>query len=156
MIHKRPVLIIGVGNPDRGDDGAGPAVARRLEGWASLDISVLERDGDVLTMIADWEVFSSVIVVDAAAPIHEPGRVDRLDLTNDQLLLGLSPRSSHAFGLAETIELARSLRKLPPSIIAYLIEGEQFETGAPLSAAVGKAVDNVAEEIVKELCAKCG
>jgi hydrogenase nickel incorporation protein HypA/HybF len=52
--------------------------------------------------------------------------------------------------------LARSLGRLPPHLVAYLVEGGGFETGAPLSPAVANAVETVAERIVTELSAILG
>ena len=47
-------------------------------------------------------------------------------------------------------ELARSLGRLPEHLIAYLIEGERFATGTPLSQAAAGAVDEAAQRIVTE------
>ena len=89
--------------------------------------------------------------VDAVAPIGEPGRIHRFDLTDGPVPIAIAPRSTHAFGVAETVELARSLGRLPSDLVVYLVEGERFTTGAPLSPAVAKAVDEVAELIIAEL-----
>ena len=150
------VLVVGIGNPDRGDDGFGPAVARRLLRRVTSAVGVLERSGDALALIEDWNGIPSVIVIDAVAAISQPGRVHRLDLTDSPLPIGLAPRSSHAFGVAETVELARNLGRLPQCLVAYLVEGEQFATGASLSPAVAEAIDMVAERIVAELSAILG
>jgi hydrogenase maturation protease len=150
------MLVVGIGNPDRGDDGFGPAVVRRLLGRVTSAARVRERSGDALALIEDWNGFASVIVVDAVAPISDPGRVHRLDLTSSPLPIGFAPRSSHAFGVAETVELARNLGRLPRCLVAYLVEGEQFETGAPLSQAVVEAVEDVAERVFSELLAISG
>jgi hydrogenase maturation protease len=150
------MLVVGIGNPDRGDDGFGPAVARRLLGRVTSAARVLERSGDALALIEDWNGFASVIVVDAVAPISEPGRVHRLDLSSSPLPIGFAPRSSHAFGVAETVELARNLGRLPRYLIAYLVEGEQFATGAPLSPAVAEAIEMTAQRILAELSAIFG
>ena len=77
----------------------------------------------------------------------------RLDLTDSPLSIGFAAGSTHAFGVAETIELARSLGRLPERLIAYLVEGERFATGAPLSPAVAVAVAEAAQRIVTELSA---
>jgi len=151
---KQPLaLVTGIGNPDRGDDGFGPAVARRLRGRVPSTVRVLARNGDALALIEDWNGIPCVIVIDAVAPISQPGRVHRLDLTDSPLPIGLAPRSSHAFGVAETVELARNLGRLPRRLVAYLVEGEQFATGAPLSRTVAEAIEMVAERIVAELSA---
>jgi hydrogenase maturation protease len=145
------VLVVGIGNPDRGDDGVGPRVAQSLRGRVPAKVRVLECGGDALALIQDWEGVASVILVDAVAPITKPGRIHRLDLAKNQLPVGFVPPSTHTFGLAETVELARSLARLPPFIIAYVVEGEQFETGAPLSPAVAEAVDEIAGRIVTDI-----
>jgi hydrogenase maturation protease len=92
-----------------------------------------------------------VIVVDAAAPLGRSGRIHRLDLTARPLPAGFSCSSTHALGLAEAVELARSLGRLPRRLIAYVVEGERFDVGAPLSPAVANAVDITAERILTEL-----
>lgn len=153
---RPPVLVIGIGNPDRADDGVGPAVARRLRGRLPPGVSVLERGGDILALTEDWEGFSAVILVDAVAPITTPGRPHRLDLAKNPLPVAFALGSTHAFGLAETVELARSLARLPPFLVAYLIEGEQFGAGGPLSPPVATAVERAVEQITLELSAMLG
>jgi hydrogenase maturation protease len=145
------VLLVGIGNPDRGDDGFGPAVASRFRGLAPPGVCILERRGDVLDLIEEWEGFSAVIVVDAAAPISRAGRVHRIDLARHPLSGEVARSSTHAFGVAEAVELARSLGRLPRHLVAYLVEGEHFAIGAPLSPVVAKAVDEVVKRIVAEL-----
>jgi hydrogenase maturation protease len=145
------VLVAAIGNPDRGDDGFGPAVATRLRGRVPAGVRIIERSGDVLALIEEWNGFSAVIVVDAAAPIGRPGRVHRLDLASRPLPDGFARSSTHAFGVAEAVELARSLNRLPRHLVAYLVEGERFDIGSPLSPAVSDAADRVAERIRNEL-----
>jgi hydrogenase maturation protease len=145
------MLVVGIGNRERGDDGFGPAVAQRLRGRVPPTVRILERSGDALTLIDDWDRIPSVIVIDAMAPISRPGRVHRIDLTDSTLPIGFAPPSSHAFGVAETVELARNLGRLPKLLTAYLVEGECFKTGAPLSPAVAGAVEDVAERLIVEL-----
>ena len=147
------VLVVGIGNRDRGDDGFGRAVVRQLRGRAPSAVRILERSGDALALIEDWNGIPSVIVIDAMALISEPGRVHRFDLTHSPLPIGFAPSSSHALGVAETVELARSLGRLPQYLVACLVEGEQFGTGAPLSPSVAAAVDDVAERVLAELSA---
>lgn len=144
-------LVVGIGNSDRGDDAFGPAVAHRLRGRVLPEVCVLERSGDVLRLIEEWAGFYAVVVVDAAAPISQPGRVHCLHLTDGPLPTGYARSSTHAFGVAEAVELARSLDRLPRHLILYLVEGERFDIGAPLSPVVAEAVDEVVERIVVEL-----
>ena len=59
--------------------------------------------------------------------------------------------STHGFGLAEAIELARALGQLPPRCIVYAIEGGSFETGAPLSPPAQAAVAEVSRRLSAEI-----
>ncbi|HTV90470.1 MAG TPA: hydrogenase maturation protease, partial [Stellaceae bacterium] len=74
-----------IGNPDRGDDGFGAAVAARLRAQAPANVCIVECRGDVLALLERWSGYKIVIVVDAAARDREPGRVRRFDLANDTL-----------------------------------------------------------------------
>jgi hydrogenase maturation protease len=138
-------LVIGLGNSWRGDDGAGPAVARGLADAVPAYVRVYE--GEPVGLIEDWEGAGAVIVVDAVSSGAPPGTIHRLDPLSDPIPPALSQGSTHAFGLAETIELARALDRLPPRLTVYGIEGERFAAGEQLSPPVSAAVDTVREEL---------
>jgi hydrogenase maturation protease len=148
---QRMALVAGIGNPDRGDDGVGPAVARRLLARALPGVRILECTGDILALIEEWRGFSKVIVVDAVASAGELGRIHRFELGDRPFPVAFTAPSTHAFGLAQTIELARSLKRLPGDLVAYLVEGERFATGVRLSPPVAEAVGGVTERIIAEL-----
>jgi hypothetical protein len=59
------VIIIGIGNPLRGDDGAGIAVAHHLKGQFTAEVKVIEEAGDGLLLLEAWRDASSVFLVDA-------------------------------------------------------------------------------------------
>lgn len=143
-------LVIGFGNPDCGDDAAGPLVARRLAG--RIAARVLERHGDALALLDAWAGVELLVLVDAAAPMGTPGRIHRLDLTAD-LPRELSVGSVHSFGLPEAVALSRRLGTLPARVVVYAIEGLCFDVGGAVSAAVAAAVGAVADRIAAELSA---
>ena len=145
------VLVIGIGNPDRGDDAAGLDVARLLAELALPGVRVLEAPGDALALLDRWAGADRVVLVDAAGPMGRPGRIHRLDAIAAPLPRDLALGSTHAFGLAQTVELARTLGQLPPRLVVYAIEGTRFDTGAALSAPVAEAVAVVAGRIAAEL-----
>jgi hydrogenase maturation protease len=147
----RKVLVVGIGNPDRGDDGIGAAVAERLAGRLPDDVTLLARRSDMLALIHDWEGFDALVCIDAAAPMGAPGRVHRFDLAHDELPRELAFASSHALGLAEAIELARTLSLAPAEIVVYAVEGVSFDGGAPLSAVVAEAAPDVAGRVIEEV-----
>jgi len=68
----RRVVVICVGNPQRGDDAAGRAVARAL--GASLgDIDIVEEDGEATRVLARLEGADAAYIVDACVSGAEPG-----------------------------------------------------------------------------------
>lgn len=144
-------LVIGVGNPDRGDDGIGPLVARRLAARLPPDIEVLERRGDALALLDDWADATTVILIDAAARFTAPGRIHRIDPEVEPLPPGLSPTSTHGFGVSDAIALACALGRLPPRLVIYAVEGECFMPGAAMTADVADAVDELTARVSREL-----
>ncbi len=148
----RAVLVAAVGNPDRGDDGVGPLVAQKLSGRLPAEAKLVVRSGDMMSLIEDWAGFDAVIFVDAAASKGSPGRIHRIDLAEETLPPDLSFTSSHAFGVAEAIELALVLNLAPKQIIVYAIEGACFAAGAPFTPAVLSAATEVADCIAGEVC----
>jgi hydrogenase maturation protease len=143
------MIVIGIGNPDRGDDGAGRMAALRLRAILPPAVAVAECDGDVAGLVDLFDGFSNVILVDACASGAPAGKVHRLEVSEAPLPTAAFNMSSHGFGLAEAIELARALGQLPPRCMVYAIEGETFETGAGLSGVVDRAIDRVVREIVR-------
>ena len=145
------VLIAAVGNPARGDDGVGPAIARELRRRAPAGVRMLECGGDVLELIDEWADSAAAILIDASDPAGDPGRIRRLDLSSTLLPADFAQNSTHGFGLAETVELARALGQLPQRLVVYLVEGERFDTGISLSPRVSAAVAAAANAILAEL-----
>ncbi len=138
-------LVIGCGNPDRGDDGAGILVARRLR---ELGLHAVENTGDMVGLIDTWSEAEQAIIVDTVVTGASPGSVQRWDGRRAPLRRESFRSSSHSLGVAEAVELARLLDRLPPRLWIYGIEGSQFEPGAGVSAAVAGAVEQVAQEIL--------
>jgi hydrogenase maturation protease len=147
----RKILVIGLGNPDRGDDGIGTRVVHDLVGTLPPDVTVLARRGDLLSLIEDWAGFDGVVCIDAAAPRGVPGRICRIDLNSAELPRDVMFTSSHALGLPEAIELARALALAPRQLIVYAVEGGSFEGGTPLTPAVAAAARVVAGQVAAEV-----
>lgn len=145
------ILVLCIGNPDRGDDGAGPAVAKALAGALPPNAALMVRSGDMLAMIEDWEGFDALVCIDAAAGGSEPGRIHRIDLAEQDLPRDMAFLSSHAFGLGEGIALARTLGLAPPVIIVYAIEGQSFDGATQMTAPVATAVAPAAARIIAEV-----
>lgn len=142
-------LVICIGNRYRGDDAAGLQVARLLKERTSKNIEVIEESGEGTALIEAWGDAARVIIVDAVASNREPGTLHRLDVHKQSVPKGFFRYSTHAFGLAEAIELARAIGRLPPSLIVYGIEGKSFDAGNALSEEVERAAGEVAVRILR-------
>lgn len=140
------MLIIGCGNRQRGDDGAGILVAERLR---ECGIEAVARTGEVTDLIEAWKGADDVIVVDAVVTGALVGTVQAWD--GRQPLASLSTTTStHGLGLAEAIELARVLNRLPARLRVYGVEGRRFEPGTEISPEVHRAVEEVVRRIIDD------
>jgi hydrogenase maturation protease len=143
--------VIGVGNPWRRDDGAGLVAARRLHGTVPAGVAVLEHEGEPTALVDRWEGADAVWLVDAVSSGAAPGTVHRLDASEAPLPAALFRASSHLVSVAEAVELARALDRLPARVVVLGIEGTRFEAGEGLSAEVATAVDRVVDALREEL-----
>ena len=148
----RATQVIGIGNPDRGDDAAGRMVARRL---ATLrpTLEVLELDGEASALIDCLGRLDAAYLIDACRSGQAAGTVQRLDASQSPLPADMVGWSTHGLGLAAALELARALGSLPRRCVVFAIEGRDFAPGAPLSAPVAAAVEVVAARLAAELMA---
>jgi hydrogenase maturation protease len=144
-------VVLGLGNPDRGDDGAGRAVARLLRGHLPADIGIVEQGGEMAQVIGALEGATAAFLIDASRCGGSPGRIRRFDAAAAVLPAGAGGTSTHGLGLPEAIELARALGRLPARCVVYAIEAERFDPGAPLSAPVSAAAAEVAARLQAEI-----
>lgn len=147
MTGSPRILVVGVGNPDRGDDAAGRMVARKLAGSAPAGVEIAEHDGEAASLVELMEGADGVILVDACTAGTPPGTVHRFDAAERPLPQKTLDFSTHGFGLAEAIELARALDQLPARCFVYAIEIQNVTEGAALSPAVAAAVDRLAQKL---------
>ncbi|MEP0323998.1 hydrogenase maturation protease [Bauldia litoralis] len=146
-------LIVGIGNTDRGDDGVGRLIARRLKAMVAPEVRVVEHDGEAASLLACLEGVRTAFLIDACVSGGAPGAVRRLNLEQDgdtlpDLQFGIS---THGFGLAEAIALGEALGNLPPRTVVFAIEAGGFETGAALTPAVADAIETVAGMVADEV-----
>ncbi len=146
------IVVIGVGNPFRHDDGAGPEVARRVRAATSSWVDVVEHDGEPAGLLDVWEGADLAVVVDAVrSHPKSPGHVHRV-LVDATTGIGAAPGvSSHAGGPGDAVALARALDRLPARLVLYGIEGATFSAGLGLTPSVEASVTAVAEQIVREV-----
>jgi len=152
MTTERPsIVVIGIGNEYRGDDGVGIVVARRLRAQLPPEIKIIAAGGEGVSLLDAWKGATSVVLLDAIRSGTLPGTIRRFDAGTEPIPRRFFHYSTHAFSVAEAVELSRVLHELPPHATIYGIEGSNFEAGVGLSPAVEGAVVSVIAQVVSEL-----
>lgn len=145
--------LVGVGNRWRRDDGAGLAVAALLSERAPAGVEVVVHEREPIELIEACVGASAVWLIDAVHSGAPPGTLHRFDASERALPAELFSISTHRLGLADALELARALGRLPPSVIVHGIEGARFEAGNELSPAVAAATRALATALATEVAA---
>ena len=147
----RKVLLIGIGNEYRSDDRIGLEVARQIRKEQFPSVIVKEESGEGAALMEAWRGYENVIAVDAVSSGVTPGTLFRIDVNKETVPIKFFHYSTHAFSVAEAIELARTMKTLPPRLLVYGIEGANFNAGVNISHAVHESAKQVVAQILKEV-----
>ncbi|MFW6082708.1 MAG: hydrogenase maturation protease [Chloroflexota bacterium] len=145
-------LVLGLGNPLRGDDGIGPRVIEELrkielpEGAEAVDAGT--GGIDLLHIMEGWD---RVIVVDAADIHRPPGHFRRFSPEEVQLLKADGRFSYHRAGLADALALARALGRPLPDIVVFGVQPGVIGWGQGLSPAVEARLPALVDAVTGEL-----
>ena len=145
------IMVIGVGNPYRGDDGVGPFIAGKLKKENLPGTLVKTHSGEGTSLMESWKGASKVILIDAMRSGALPGKVRRFDALSESIPSDFFHYSTHAFSIAEAVELARVMDRLPPHLIIYGIEGKNFEKEIGLSPEVDQASREVEKRVINTI-----
>jgi hydrogenase maturation protease len=150
------VLILGLGNPFRGDDGVGPAVIALLHNQDLLpDVVAVDGGTPGLETVLIWQGYERVIIVDAAEMGLDPGQWKRF--LPDEAALPVAKESMqstiHSAGLAEALALAEALDMLPDELVFYSVQPAFTGWTADMTAPVAAAVPALCSAISNELAA---
>ena len=169
---RRRVVVIGIGNEFRRDDGVGPEVLTRLRGQAAGSapsagavrpetvqagtvqagtVQLVTSDGEPASLIEAWTGAALAVVVDAVlADPPSPGRLHRLVLDRPDRP-DLRQVSSHGLGLDEAIGLARALDRMPDRLIIHAVEAGDVGHGVGFTPAVAAAVAPLTAAVLRDL-----
>ena len=151
------IVIIGVGQTMRGDDGAGPEAVKawgecypRTQETAKIRTEIEELPG--LNLLSLLQGSDAAIIVDAVQSNNKPGTL-HLVQDDTQFLSRDKAQSAHNLGIQETLALARLLRfeDLPELTTIIGIEVGNVALGENLSTDVKNAIPKAADLIEKQL-----
>lgn len=138
------VRLIVLGNPAAGDDAAALGAAEFVREPAEL-VEAGRPGARLLDLLSEAV---PTVLADVTHGLGEAGRIT--SLKHDELLRRIDARaqvSSHGFGPAEALRLARALgRGLPPMMFVG-VEGQCFDPGFSLTPAVDRALPAFAAAI---------
>jgi hydrogenase maturation protease len=143
-------MVLGLGNPLMGDDGAGARVAEMLarDSTVTASAEVWTAGTDVLRWLERMDGRDRVILVDAVESDGEPGRVS----VCGQPPLGRPAESAHSLSAAQAVEVMR--RTMPglreTQFTWVMVHVASVEANDALSPEVAAAVP-VAAAVVKGL-----
>ena len=143
-----PRLIIGIGNPSRGDDAIGPLAIERLE---ALDLPGVELLTDFQLQVEhalDLVGRREVVFIDAAASGAAPFRFDPATPAAD------ASATSHALSPAAVLPAFLRVTDEPlPAAFVLAVRGYDFELGAPLSDPAARNLEAALRMLVARLTA---
>jgi len=133
-------VILGCGNPSRGDDGLGPALMARVHGWIEA------HPGSPVIAVEDFQLQVEhtldlvgrdlALFVDATASGHEPVTLHPVEPAVDASF------TTHALSPAALLQAYITLdRGVPPRAFALAVRGYSFGLGHSLSVEAVKSLE---------------
>lgn len=99
-----------------------------------------EFDGEAIGLLDLWEGHDAVVIVDAVRSGATAGTLHRFDASTTSVPASFRHSSSHTVSVADAVELARGLGRLPRRVLVLGVEGTAFDASASLSDGVAAAL----------------
>lgn len=140
---RAPVLVLGIGNPSRGDDALGPLALEHLAAALGPAIAAGELGAEEVELLTDFQLQiehaldvagrARVVFVDASVRAAPPFTLTRTAAYRDRT------HTTHAMSPAAVLDAVGALGPAgggpPGEAWTLAIRGDSFELGEPLSAA---------------------
>jgi hydrogenase maturation protease len=145
------IVVIGIGNIFRLDDQAGIVVAKEIAKKQIPDVIVTEQSGEGTALMEAWKDAEAAIIIDAVCSNNLPGTIHRFDADELKIPFNFFNYSTHAFSVAEAVELSKALKLKTPRLIVYGIDGRNFGIGERLSEEVRSKVQDLVLMILTDI-----
>lgn len=151
------IAVIGCGNPNRSDDGAGPAVVGALlaRGFARSAVKLLDAGTDGIAVMFAARGCKALILVDACRSGSPPGAT--FEVPGEALEAAHNPSLNlHDFRWEHALHAGRRIlrEEFPSDVTVLLIEAQTVDLGVGLSADVAAATQKVATRIEAMIAAR--
>lgn len=145
------IVVIGVGNLQRGDDAVGRLAAQALATKLPPEIHIIEMEGAATPLLDALMGARGAIIIDACISGAPAGTIHRFDAGQAPLPATIGSVSSHGFGLTAALELARALGQLPKVCIVFAMEAAHFDYGGRLSQPIVVRFDDLLMGVAHEI-----
>jgi hydrogenase maturation protease len=147
-----PVVVIGIGNEYRRDDGVGPAVAAAINERTLPGVRVVTGIEDPMDLLDAWSAAALALLVDAAVTSPStPGRIHRCAAGDVPAARGMS---SHSLNVPEVFALGQALGRVPDQLVVFTVEAADTGHGVGLTPQVAAAVPEVVAAAVAEIVSR--
>jgi len=139
------ILLYGFGNPGRGDDGLGPALAAAIEELGLPNIAVDANYQLTVEDAAEIAGYDAVVFADAATQGSTPfwfSRIDDLTIERAGRAIGWT---SHSVSPVQVVALAHGM--FASKVAAYTLGIRGYEFGDLDEALSSRAIDNLTEAV---------
>ena len=145
------IAIVGVGNILMGDEGFGVKVIQYLKNLKLPEnVSLIDAGTWFFNVASSLSDYDRVIIIDIAKGGRDPGTIYRF--TEDDIKENVSDSISlHDFGVVESLNLERLVRKMPEDILFFGIEPLKIELSMELSDRLKDKVREVADLVLNEI-----
>jgi hydrogenase maturation protease len=147
-VSSRP-LILGIGNPLRGDDGLGRVVAEQLAQASDLECSIQVVHQLTPELAQDMAAARLVVMIDATRA-GEPGDVRIRSLSSPAQQPGAV--GTHHTTPEELVGLTRAVYGHCPPVVVMTVTGADFSMGEQISPVVEQKIA-LASTAVRQICA---
>lgn len=149
---RAPLLVVGVGNPSRGDDALGPTFLARIE--AACAGPIARGEVELLTDFQlqiehalDLEGRARVVFVDASVAAPAPFSFARVEARASR------SAASHALSPSEVLAVMGQIGGRPPEAFVLAIRGERFELGEEIGGEARRNLDAAVAFFLREVAA---
>lgn len=147
----KKVVIIGVGNLLRQDEGIGVHAVRVLaDGPCGESASFVDGGTAVFDALSDWKDIDKLVVIDALKAGREPGSIARVSL-RDVADRDAPALSVHEHGLLDQLALLKQAGLKVGEIVIYGVEPQDTGWGTELSEPVAECLPMLEAQMAREL-----
>ncbi|WP_046315201.1 hydrogenase maturation protease [Mycobacterium sp. UM_Kg1] len=144
------IVVIGLGNTYRRDDGVGAAAALLVGERLKSGVHIVTGIADPAGLLEAWDGAALAVVIDATITGRStPGQVGRWG--PEEVDAGNGSTSSHSLNVARTFALGQALKRAPEALVLLTVEVAEIGYGPGLSPAVAAAVPTLVTLALSEI-----